>query len=273
MSNMYWIYLLPSTPQKIGSNGFFTTTCFDSQESSSGYVQNLLVWAVLLLRVLEVVGRYEVVAVLTLIWTKFWKHISRVVAMNRLIFQYRVSSTYDTHLVHSRLLLIIYACGTCSNVARHNIPEVYALLTRTLNCYVMYLPNNWIQEHWFLCLPWRHCNDRGAIPRIIGKFGCPWGEQGRCLSGHCRNSGKLSGQGIAKRCSWVILKNYMRSRRQRLLEKELVCGLWGRCVLRHWAVTSNNNLIHSFISIQPLGRFGRNQSPVRRPVWLWYTAY
>jgi len=23
--------------------------------------------------------------------------------------------------------------------------------------------------------------------------------------------------------------------------------------------------------IQPLGRFGRNQSPVRRPVWLWYT--
>jgi hypothetical protein len=31
--------------------------------------------------------------------------------------------------------------------------------------------------------------------------------------------------------------------------------------------------VHSFISIQPLGQFGRNQSPVRRPVWLWYTAY
>jgi hypothetical protein len=31
-----------------------------------------LVLAVLLLTVLEVVGRYEVVAVLTLIWTKFW---------------------------------------------------------------------------------------------------------------------------------------------------------------------------------------------------------
>jgi hypothetical protein len=28
----------------------------------------------------------------------------------------------------------------------------------------------------------------------------------------------------------------------------------------------------SFISIQPLGRFGRNQSPVRRPIWLWHTA-
>jgi hypothetical protein len=26
-------------------------------------------------------------------------------------------------------------------------------------------------------------------------------------------------------------------------------------------------------SIQPLGRFGRNQSPVRRPVWLWYTVF
>jgi hypothetical protein len=30
-----------------------------------------------------------------------------------------------------RLLLIVYACGTCT-VARHNIPEVYALFTRTL---------------------------------------------------------------------------------------------------------------------------------------------
>jgi hypothetical protein len=39
----------------------FTTTCFDSHESSSGYVQNLLVIALLLLTVLEVVGRYEVV--------------------------------------------------------------------------------------------------------------------------------------------------------------------------------------------------------------------
>jgi hypothetical protein len=63
---MYWIYLLPSTQQTIGYNGF-TTTCFDSRESSSGYVQNLLVLAVLLFTVLEVVGRYEVVAVLTLI--------------------------------------------------------------------------------------------------------------------------------------------------------------------------------------------------------------
>jgi len=31
-------------------------------------------------------------------------------------------------------------------------------------------------------------------------------------------------------------------------------------------------VIHSFISIQPLGRFSRNQNPVRRPVWLWYAA-
>jgi hypothetical protein len=45
----------------------FTTICFDSHESSSGYVQNLLVLVLLLLRVLEVVGRYDVVAVLTLI--------------------------------------------------------------------------------------------------------------------------------------------------------------------------------------------------------------
>jgi hypothetical protein len=46
---------------------------------------------------------------------------------------YHLSSTCDTHTqVHLRLLLIIYTCGTCSNVARHNIPEVYALFTRTL---------------------------------------------------------------------------------------------------------------------------------------------
>jgi len=30
--------------------------------------------------------------------------------------------------------------------------------------------------------------------------------------------------------------------------------------------------IHSFISIQPLGQFSRNQNPVMRPVWLWHTA-
>ena len=30
--------------------------------------------------------------------------------------------------------------------------------------------------------------------------------------------------------------------------------------------------IHSFISIQPLGRFGRNRSSVRWPVWLWHAA-
>jgi hypothetical protein len=42
-------------------------TCFDSQESSSGYVQKLLVLVLLLLTVLEVVGQYEVVAILTLI--------------------------------------------------------------------------------------------------------------------------------------------------------------------------------------------------------------
>jgi hypothetical protein len=63
---MYWIYLIPSAQQTIGYNGF-TTTCFDSHESSSGYVKNLLVLAVLLHTVLEVVGRYEVVTVLTLI--------------------------------------------------------------------------------------------------------------------------------------------------------------------------------------------------------------
>jgi hypothetical protein len=48
--DMVWIYLLPSTQQTIGYNGFITK-CFDSHESSSGYVQNLSVLAVLLLRV------------------------------------------------------------------------------------------------------------------------------------------------------------------------------------------------------------------------------
>jgi hypothetical protein len=36
-----------------------------------------LVLVLLLLTVLEVVGRYEVMAVLTLIWMEFWNHISR----------------------------------------------------------------------------------------------------------------------------------------------------------------------------------------------------
>jgi hypothetical protein len=44
---MYWIYLLPSAQQTIGYNGFITT-CFDSHESSSGYVQNLLVFSTII---------------------------------------------------------------------------------------------------------------------------------------------------------------------------------------------------------------------------------
>jgi hypothetical protein len=31
-------------------------------------------------------------------------------------------------------------------------------------------------------------------------------------------------------------------------------------------------IIIIIMGIQPLGRFGRNHSPVRRPVWLWYAA-
>jgi hypothetical protein len=48
-------------------------------------------------------------------------------------------------------------------------------------------------------------------------------------------------------------------------------------ILRFLHFTDNNkNGVHrkddSFISIQSLGRFSRNQNPVRRPVWLWHTA-
>jgi len=34
----------------------------------------------------------------------------------------------------------------------------------------------------------------------------------------------------------------------------------------------NKIFIHSFISIQLLGWFSRNRSPVKRPVWLWHAA-
>jgi hypothetical protein len=37
-------------------------------------------------------------------------------------------------------------------------------------------------------------------------------------------------------------------------------------------ITSFSLYTHSFISIQPLGRFGRNQSSVRWPVWLWHAT-
>jgi len=43
---------------------------------------------------------------------------------------------------------------------------------------------------------------------------------------------------------------------------------------RRWPLVVFYNIvdIHSFISIQPLGRFSRNQSPVRRLVWPWHAA-
>jgi hypothetical protein len=67
---MYWIYLFHQHNKQLVVMVF--TTCFDSHESSSGYVQNLLVLALLLLTVPYVVGRYEVVAILTLTWMKLW---------------------------------------------------------------------------------------------------------------------------------------------------------------------------------------------------------
>jgi len=38
-------------------------------------------------------------------------------------------------------------------------------------------------------------------------------------------------------------------------------------------IPGSHVFIHSFISIQPLGWFGRNQSSVRWPVWLWHAAF
>jgi hypothetical protein len=39
-----------------------------------------------------------------------------------------------------------------------------------------------------------------------------------------------------------------------------------------YCVIYTYSFIHSMISVQPLGQFGRNQSSVRRLVWLWHTA-
>jgi hypothetical protein len=62
---MYWIYLLPSTQQTIGCNGFYDM--FRLTRVIVRLCSEPLVLVLLLLTVLEVVGRHEVVAVLTLI--------------------------------------------------------------------------------------------------------------------------------------------------------------------------------------------------------------
>jgi len=62
--------------------------------------------------------------------------------------------------------------------------------------------------------------------------------------------------------------------------KGLRCALLTKQEWRIGAEDSNIEIVrlwvlqcpYSFISIQPLGRFSRNQSPVRRPIWPWYAA-
>jgi hypothetical protein len=63
------------------------------------------------------------------------RHISRNVTRNCLMFIITLVPHVTHTQVHLRLLLIIFACGTCtcSTVAQHNILKVYALFTRTLN--------------------------------------------------------------------------------------------------------------------------------------------
>jgi hypothetical protein len=38
------------------------------------------------------------------------------------------------------------------------------------------------------------------------------------------------------------------------------------------SLEKQTEIIHSFISIQPLGLFSRNQNTFSRPVWLWHTV-
>jgi hypothetical protein len=63
---MYWIYLLLSTQQTIGCNGFYNDM-FRLTRVIVRLCSKPLLLVLLLLTVLELVGRYEVVAVLTLI--------------------------------------------------------------------------------------------------------------------------------------------------------------------------------------------------------------
>ena len=76
-------------------------------------------------------------------------------------------------------------------------------------------------------------------------------------------------QGQTKLASLLVVftSNYstVTIRHKLRLVSEIVTYCW---------VTSLNLCIgsDSFISIQPLGWFSRNQSPVRRPVWLWHAA-
>ena len=47
--------------------------------------------------------------------------------------------------------------------------------------------------------------------------------------------------------------------------------------LKYFATTLQNKMVSSSSSsslvFSPKAGFGRNQSPVRRPVWLWHTAF
>jgi hypothetical protein len=55
--------------------------------------------------------------------------------------------------------------------------------------------------------------------------------------------------------------------------------VWGNCSnTLSFSSGSQRHLITLYLCIiiviiEPLGRFGRNQSPVRRPVWLWHAAF
>jgi hypothetical protein len=94
---MYWIYLLPSTQQTFGYNGF-TRTCFDSHELSSGYVQNPSVLAVLLLTVFCSGGCWSV-------WSGGWPYTYMNENLNELHFLIHVFKF--THRIHCSLPRLI----------------------------------------------------------------------------------------------------------------------------------------------------------------------
>ena len=85
-------------------------------------------------------------------------------------------------------------------------------------------------------------------------------------AGRKKNNNKIIGRFCARSEQWGL----HRCRQGVWIRHTLYSAVVG--TVRLMSEQAGNVII--IISIQPEGRFfGRNQSPVRRPVWLWHTAF
>jgi len=175
--------------------------------------------------------------------------------------------------------MIVEFLTTCHTQYTWDRSYVYFLFSRTtLQVFVTYLRGAlYVHPLWF----YKHQHDN-RVRSTQNAFSLPFA----AILVNCAPSWEMHNyctQHIIKenyenflihRCNYILLSHvycvWQVVQTPTIISNNPVCFVF-KYVTLSYCIAQGDGL-YSFISIQPLGRFSRNQNPVRWPVWLWHTA-